>query len=79
MNPPRTAKYRQECLSAQRDKRSGWEAGIKAELASGCRATETRPVDTIRRITGREPISFDDYGAEIATRCPTFQRLRDTA
>lgn len=70
---------RPACLSEQQDRWSGWEAGIEAELAGGSGAAETTPGDTIRRITGREPISFDEYGAEIATRCPIFRRLRDLA
>ncbi|MGH8503300.1 MAG: NmrA family NAD(P)-binding protein [Gammaproteobacteria bacterium] len=67
------------CGSEQADKWSGWEAGIEAELATGSGTTETTLGDTIRRIAGREPIPFDEYGAEIATRCPIFRRLRDLA
>lgn len=58
---------------------TGWETGVAADLSAGRTVMEIKPGATLRRITGREPIAFDEFAAEIATRCPMFRRLCDMA
>lgn len=52
----------------------GWEMSVMAELANAPDASKTNLGLAVRRMTGREPISFDDYAAEVAERCPIFKQ-----
>lgn len=65
------------CQPAQTSKWTGWEASVAADLLGGRAVIEIKPGATLRRITGREPIAFDEFAAEITTRCPMFKRSRD--
>lgn len=63
-----------DCERDHKTRWRGWEMTVMVELGSAPDVSKANLGCAVRQITGREPVAFDDYAAEIAERCPIFKR-----